>query len=421
MLTGQLLLQFIVILLVVQLFGNLSRRIGQQWVIGEILAGLALGPSLLGALWPNLELQLFPKSTLPTLQTFGDIGLILYMFSLGAKLDTPIMLRQGRSAVFVSLSGIFLPLILGLLLGSFLYPNFAGSAKPTYLSFILLVGTAMAITAFPVLARLLAEKKMLGTNVGMLALTCASVDDVIAWCLLAYVTSITQPHGTTFSVISTVVLTILFAGGMLLGVRPFLNSAVRHIQSKPLQMALSIILLFSAAYTTNSIGIHPVFGAFLAGICLPRNVVFTAQVRSLDQVNTVIFLPVFFVYSGLQTRIGLINGLSLWLICLLIFLTACVGKISGGTLSTRATGYSWRDALTIGILLNTRGLVELIVLNIGLQLGILSPTLFAMLVIMAILTTMMASPLLPLLGYSQSKPTSYTMQDDPEEVIEPSQ
>lgn len=402
MLTGQLLLQLIVILLVVQLFGYLSRRIGQQWVIGEILTGLALGPSLLGALWPTLELQLFPKNTLPTLQTFGDIGLVLYLFSLGARLDTQLMLRQSRSAVFVSLSGILVPLVLGSLLGSLLYPRLAGS-NATYLSFILFVGTAMAITAFPVLARLLAEKKMLGTKVGTLALTCASIDDVIAWCLLAYATSLAHPKGP-FSVMGTVLLTILFAAAMLLGVRPLLKYAVQHIQSKPVQMALGIILLFAAAYTTNSIGIHPVFGAFLAGICLPRNVTFTSQVRSLDQVNAMIFLPLFFVFSGLQTRIGLIQGTTLWLICLLVVFIACVGKISGGTLSARLVGQSWRDALSIGLLMNTRGLVELIVLNIGLQLGILSPTLFAMLVIMALLTTMMASPLLPLLGYRSTEP-----------------
>lgn len=306
MLTGQLLLQLIVILLVVQLFGHLSRRIGQQWVIGEILTGLALGPSLLGALWPTLELQLFPKDTLPTLRTFGDIGLILYMFSLGARLDTHLMFRQSRSAVFVSLSGILVPLVLGFLLGSLLYPHLAG-ANATYLSFTLLVGTAMAITAFPVLARLLAEKKMLGTKVGMLALTCASVDDVIAWCLLASVTSLAHSQGT-FPVIGTVLLTILFATGMLLGVRPLLKYAVQHIQSKPVQMALSIILLFLAAYTTNSIGIHPVFGAFLAGICLPRNVTFTSQVRSIDQVNAMIFLPLFLSQADSRHKLDSFRG-----------------------------------------------------------------------------------------------------------------
>src|SRR5437588_5530696 len=239
MLTGQILLQLIVILLVVQLFGHLSGRIGQQWVIGEILAGLALGPSLLGSLWPNLESQLFPVNTLPTLQTLGDIGLILYMFSLGARLDTQLMVRQSRSAIFVSLSGIILPLILGSLLGYFLYPSLAGS-KATQVSFILLVGTAMAITAFPVLARLMAEKKMLGTKVGMLALTCASVDDVIAWCLLALVIAVIHAQGS-LSAAFTLGQIILFIGLMLLGVRPLLSYAVRHIQSNQLQIVLSII------------------------------------------------------------------------------------------------------------------------------------------------------------------------------------
>ncbi len=414
MLTGQILLQLMVILLTVQLFGNLSKYIGQQWVIGEILAGLALGPSLLGALWPSLALQLFPAKTLPTLQTLGDIGLIVYMFSLGARLDTQVMIRQRHHALLVSLSGILLPLILGSLLGFFVYPGLAGP-HATLLSFSLLIGTAMAITAFPVLARLLAEKQMLGTEIGMLALTCASVDDVLAWCLLAWVIALVHSQGV-LSIVATVGLTILFSGAMLLGVRPLLGYAVRHVQSKSVLMALSIMLLLLAAYTTNRIGIHPVFGAFLAGVILPRNVTFTTHIRSLDQVNNVLFLPLFFVYSGLQTQIGLIHGLSLWLLCVLVFLIACVGKILGGTLSARGMGQSWQNALTIGVLMNTRGLVELIVLNIGLQLGVLSPTLFAILVIMAILTTMMASPLLPLLGY-HSRASQINPQDVREQVM----
>jgi Kef-type K+ transport system membrane component KefB len=422
MLTGQLLLQLIVILLVVQLFGQLSKRIGQQWVIGEILAGLALGPSLLGLFWPNLELQLFPLpaplsqhlasqffSERSTLQTLGDIGLVLYMFSLGAKLDTNLMARQSRSAVLVSLSGILLPLTLGSILGVFLYPSLKGEAATPF-SFALLVGTAMSITAFPVLARLLAEKKMLGTKVGILALTSASVDDVIAWCLLAYVVAVAHSNGTV-SVIYTVGLTIVFAVGMLFVVRPVLSYIVRRIQSEALQLAISIIVLLASAYTTNSIGIHPVFGAFVAGIILPRDLNFTTHIQSLDRVNGILFLPIFFVYSGLNTRLGLIQGVWLWLICLLVFLTACVGKIVGGTLSTKVVGRSWRDAFSLGILMNTRGLVELIVLNIGLQEKILSPTLFAMLVIMAVVTTMIASPILPLLGYGSKTAEDETGPD----------
>ncbi|QBD74993.1 hypothetical protein EPA93_02885 [Ktedonosporobacter rubrisoli] len=422
MLTGQLLLQLIVILLVVQIFAYLSKKIGQQRVIGEILAGLALGPSLLGLLWPHLELQLFPlPPSLParfagqlfpersTLQTLGDIGLILYMFSLGVHLDINLMLRQSRNAAIISISSILLPLVLGGILGVFLYPSLKGSSA-TLLSFVLLVGTAMSITAFPVLARLLSEKKMLGIKVGMLALTSAAVGDIIAWCLLAYVIAVAHAHGT-LSVLYTVGLIILFAAGILLMVRPMLDYIVRRVQLESLQMAICLFVLLGAAYITDLLSIHPIFGAFLAGIIMPRNAAFTSHIRSLDRINTVLFLPVYFVFSGLNTQIGLLQGLSSWLICLLIFAAASVGKIVGGTLATRMTGNSWRDALSLGLLMNTRGLVELIVLNIGLQEKILSPTLFAMLVIMAIVTTMMVSPLLPLLGHRSSADQDEVVQE----------
>lgn len=400
MLTGQILLQLIVILIVVQIFGYLGGRIGQQWVIGEILAGLVLGPSLLGALFPGFEALLFPASVLPTLQTLGDIGLVLYMFSLGTRLDTHLMLRQSRNAIVVSLSGTILPLIMGALLAFFLYPGLAGP-KATLVSFMLLVGTAMAITAFPVLARLLAEKNMLGTRVGMLALTCAAIGDALAWCMLALVVAIIHAAGLT-SALLTVGLTLLFIVFMYTIVRPLLVYADQRIHSKQLLIALILILLLLSAYITNAIGIHPIFGAFLMGIILPRKTTYVEEVRSLDQVNNILFLPLFFVYSGLHTQIGLISAPLLWLICLLVLVIACAGKILGSMLPVRWMGESWKESLTLGILMNTRGLVELIVLNIGLDLGVLSPTLFAMLVIMALVTTMMASPLLPLLGYRQS-------------------
>ncbi len=401
MLTGQILLQLIVILLVVQLCGYLCRRIGQQWVIGEILAGLALGPSMLGLLFPALQARLFPAGSLPTLQTLGDIGLILYMFSLGARLDTHLMLRQSRNAMLTTLGATLLPLVLGAGLAYFLflYRGFAGP-KAALASFVLLAGTAMAITAFPVLARLLAEKNMLVTRIGALALTCAAAGDVIAWCLLALVIAVISARGLA-SVALTVGLTILFIVCMLGVVRPLLAYAGRRIPSKQFLITLSVLLLVLCAYFTNAAGIHPVFGAFLMGAILPRKASFVEQVRSIDQVNNVLFLPLFFVYSGLRTQIGLISGPTLWLICLLVIVLACCGKMIGGTLPVRWLGTSWRDSLSLGILMNTRGLVELIVLNIGLDLGMLSPTFFAMLVIMAIVTTMMASPLLSLLGYRQ--------------------
>jgi len=397
MLTGQILLELVVILLVVQLIGYLCRYIGQQWVIGEILAGLALGPSLLGVLSPGLKAQVFPSSALPTLQTIGDIGLVLYMFSLGTRLDTHMMVRQSRKAIVSALSGILLPLLLGGLVAFLLYPSFAGE-KATQFSFMLLVGTAISITAFPVLARLLTERQMLGTRIGTMALTCASINDVIAWFLLALVIAVANGR-SALGTILTLGLTLLYVGVMLVVIRPLLTWAARHIHSKQVLIVLTLVLLLLSAYLTNAIGIHPVFGAFVVGIILPRRAAFVEYIHSIDEVNNVLFLPLFFAYSGLRTQIGLINAPALWLICLLVLAIACLSKLVGGTLPIRWMGESWRDALTLGVLMNTRGLVELIVLNIGLDLGVLSPTLFAMLVIMALVTTMMASPLLPLLGY----------------------
>lgn len=404
MLTGQILLQLIIILSIVQVFGVLCRRLGQQWVIGEILAGLALGPSLLGVLLPGVKALLFPAWALPTLQTLGDLGLVLYMFALGARLDTHLMLLQKEKAIITSLSGILLPLVLGGVLAYFLFPILAGP-KATIITFTLMIGVAMAITAFPVLARLLTEKKMLGTPIGTLALTCAAVDDVVAWCLLALLIAIIHVSGL-LSMVVTIGCTILFVICMLFIVRPMLIYADRRIHSTSVLSALSIILLLLAAYCTNAIGIHPVFGAFLMGIVLPRKPLFVKLVRDMDQVNSVLFLPLYFVYSGLRTQISLINTPWMWGMCLLILIIACVGKISGGLFAVRSTGESWKNALSLGILMNTRGLVELVVLNIGLDLGVLSPTVFAMLVIMALVTTMLASPLLALLHGRQEGSTS---------------
>lgn len=261
----------------------------------------------------------------------------------------------------------------------------------------------MAITAFPVLARLLTEKRLVNTGIGTLALTCAAVDDVTAWCLLALVVAII--HATSLvGVLITFGSLLLFTIVMFAAIRPLLLWADRRIRTQEPLVLLTIVLLLGAAFFTNSIGIHPIFGAFVMGVVLPRRATFVSSIRSIDQVNSVLFLPLFFVYSGLRTHISLINTPVLWLLCLLVVAIACVGKIAGGTLSVRIMGESWKDAWGLGLLMNTRGLVELIVLNIGLDLGVLSPQLFAMLVIMALVTTMMASPLLHLLGYQNLSP-----------------
>jgi Kef-type K+ transport system membrane component KefB len=409
MLTGQILILLVVILVAVQVVGYLCKFIGQPRVIGEILAGLALGPTLLGAFLPRVEVTLFPGSALPTLQTLGDIGMILYMFSLGSHIDTNAMLKQGRKATAVSLSGVLLPLVMGGTFAFFLYSEFAGS-KASLASFMLLVGTAMAITAFPVLARLLEDRHMLTTKIGALALLCAAIDDVIGWCLLALVIAIIHATGAV-SVAITLAFLVLFVGVMLGVVRPLLLFAERHLKAKSSLMVLTVVLLLFSAYVTNAMGIHPVFGAFMMGIVLPRRTSFIEQVQGIDKVNNLLFLPLYFVYNGLRTHIGLINSPALWLLCILVLIIACLGKIVGGSLSLKAFGESWKESLTLGTLMNTRGLVELIVLNIGLDLGVISPTFFAMLVIMAVVTTMMAPPLLSLLGYRQQQNAQETSEE----------
>jgi Kef-type K+ transport system membrane component KefB len=412
MLSNQIFMQLIVILLAVQVFNILCKFVGQPGVVGEILVGLALGPTLLGAFLPRVEATLFPSSALPTLQTLGDIGLVFYMFSLGTHIDTHALLKQSRKAIVVSLGGVIIPLLMGGVLAFFLYPEFGG-VKSTVVSFMLLVGTAMAITAFPVLARLLEDRRMLATQTGTLALLSAAIDDIIGWCLLALLIATIHATGAA-SMVMMLVLLMLFIIAMLCLVRPLLLFADRHLKSKPMLMALIVVLLLLSAYTTSKIGIHPVFGAFMMGTILPRKTVFFAQVKSIDQVNNLLFLPLYFVYNGLRIHIGLINSSTLWFVCLLILLIACFCKILGGSLSLKLFGESWKESFTLGVLMNTRGLVGLIVLNIGLDLGVISPTFFAMLVIMAVATTMMAPPLLSLLGYRRKNGPEQERLESPE-------
>lgn len=405
MLTGQVILELIVILIVVQLFGYACRRIGMPWVIGEILAGIALGSSLLGAVVPHVYAVIFPLASLPTLQTLGDIGLVFYMFTLGSHLDTQEMVHQSRKALIVSLSSILLPLTMGALLALTLYSQFAGP-RANLVPFVLLIGSAMAITAFPVLARMLTETNLLDTEIGTLALTCAAFNDVIAWCLLAVVIALAQARSLASGAV-TVGLALLYTVVMFVLVRPLLAYASEHLPWPQLLVTLMIILLLLSAGVTDAIGIHPVFGAFVMGIILPRDSELLEQVHGSDKLNDLLFLPLFFVSSGLRTQLGLISSPSLWLICLLVIVIACLGKMLGSTLSVHWLGEPWRESLTLGVLMNTRGLVELILLNIGLDLGVLSPALFAILVVMAIVATMMAPPLLRVLGIRQHRRAQY--------------
>ncbi len=400
MLTQHLLLELAVILVVVQVCGYLCGLIGQPWVIGEVIAGIVLGPSVFGALCSSLSAQVFPRDVLPTLQSLGDLGLVLYMFTVGVSLDRDHLLRQSRRAAVLSACSIGMPMAVGATLAFVLYARagYAGPHATNRGTFMLLVGTAMAITAFPVLTRILVDRGMTGSRIGMLALTCAAAGDVLAWCLLALVVALANSVGVPTAGMQ-VLETLVFLGVLVVAVRPLGAWAVQQLSSPRLQLVLIVTLLWLAAETTSVIGIHPVFGAFLMGVVTPRSTAITEFARNIDSVNSVIFLPLFFIFSGLQTSIGLIDSPELWIVCLTVLCAAVAGKLLCCALAMRATGANWRDSMTLGVLMNTRGLVELIVLNIGLADGIISPRFFSMLVIMALGTTMMTSPLLDLLGH----------------------
>ena len=394
-----LLLQIIVILVVARLFGALFSRIGQPPVMGEMVAGIALGPSLLGWLSPGTMLFLFPPASLTTLGLLSQIGVVLFMFVVGMELDVEHLREKASAAIMVSHASIFVPFLLGTALAVALYPTLA-PAETSFLPFALFMGIAMSITAFPVLARILEDRGLSQSHLGSIALACAAVDDVSAWCMLALVIAITSASGLTSSLL-TVALTFLFTGAMLWLIRPRLGKLIERRVDNPKSarglLAGVLAFLLASALVTDSIGIHALFGAFLAGVVMPAIPTFEVFLKArIEAFSSAALLPLFFVFTGLRTQITLLNDWTGWLTCLSITLVAVAGKLGGSMLMARWTRMNWRDSFSIGVLMNTRGLVELVVLNIGYDLGILSGRIFAMMVIMALATTFMTAPLLSL-------------------------
>ncbi|AHM61806.1 sodium/hydrogen exchanger [Flammeovirgaceae bacterium 311] len=397
-----LLLQIISILFVARLFGYLFSRIGQPTVIGEIIAGIVLGPSLLGWLLPGVSAFVFPAESLGNLQFLSQVGLILFMFVIGMDLDIKVLRNKAHSAVIISHASIIIPYFLGMALAYFLYTNFA-PADTGFLSFALFMGIAMSITAFPVLARVIQERNLSGTHLGTIAITCAAADDITAWCLLAAVIAITKA-GTALSAIYTILLALVYVLLMIKVVQPFLKRMGKIYSTKETItksiVAIVFLVLLGSSYLSEVIGIHALFGAFLAGVIMPPNLNFRKVLtEKIEDVALVLLLPLFFVFTGLRTQIGLLNDWNLWLVCLLVSLVAIAGKFGGSALAARFVGQSWKESLSIGALMNTRGLMELVVLNIGYDLGILSPEIFAMMVLMALFTTFMTGPALDLIDH----------------------
>jgi Kef-type K+ transport system membrane component KefB len=404
-----LLLQILTIIFTARTFGFIFNKIGQPTVIGEILAGIFLGPSLLGMWFPEYSLFLFPKSSLGNLQLLSQIGLVLFMFVIGMELDLKLLKNKAQDAVIISHASIIIPYALGMGLAFFIYEEFAPQTID-FTSFSLFMGIAMSITAFPVLARIIQERNLTKTKLGTLAITCAAADDITAWCVLAAVIAIVKA-GSFVSSLFTIAFSVGYLLVMLKLVQPFLKR-IGEVYSNKESLSLNVVasifgVLIISAFATEIIGIHALFGAFLAGAIMPPSINFRRLIiEKLESVSLGLLLPLFFVFTGLRTQIGLLNDGHLWMVCGMIILVAIIGKFGGSMFAARFVGQSWKESLSIGALMNTRGLMELIVLNIGYDLGVLSPEIFAMMVIMAVVTTFMTGPALDLINYIFRKDVS---------------
>ena len=392
-----LLAQIAGILVAARLVGRAVGFIGQPRVVGEMLAGIMLGPSLLGWVAPGLFHSLFPPGSLGFLSALSQIGLVFFMFLVGLELDLTLLRGQGRVAVVTSHASIIAPFFMGAVLALFLYPRLSDDGV-SFTAFALFLGAAMSVTAFPVLARMLTERGILRTRLGTVAVAAAAVDDVTAWCILAVVIVVVRAAEATIPLPFMLGGTLLYVGLMLTVVRWALRRLEHALErrgglSQDI-VAIVVFLVLASAWTTERLGVHAVFGAFLAGVVMPRD---EQLVRPLldrfHDLMVILFLPLFFAFTGLRTSVDLISG-ELWIYFALIIAVAVLGKLGGSALAARTTGMSWRDSWAIGTLMNTRGLMELVVLNVGFDIGVISPALFAMMVLMALVTTFMTSPVL---------------------------
>ena len=394
-----LLIQIIAVLLMVRLFGFLFKHIGQPGVIGEIVAGILLGPSVLGYFFPDVFQALFPPESLTNLELLSQVGLVLFMFVIGMELDFSVLKNKINETLVISHAGILVPFFLGIVASYWIYEEYA-AAQTAFLPFALFIGISMSITAFPVLARIIQERNMTKTSLGTLAIASAANDDVTAWCLLAVVIAIAKA-GTFASALYAIGLTALYIIIMFMVVRPFLKKvgevyANQEVINKTF-VALILLILIISSTLTEIIGIHALFGAFMAGVVMPPSIGFRkVMMEKVEDIALVFFLPLFFAFTGLRTEIGLINSPALWGVCLLLITVAVAGKLGGCAVAARLVGESWKDSFTIGTLMNTRGLMELVALNIGYEMGVLPPSIFVILVIMALVTTFMTTPLLHL-------------------------
>jgi Kef-type K+ transport system membrane component KefB len=399
---SHLFVQLLVIITASRLVGMVFAYFGQPSVVGEMAAGILLGPSLFGLVAPTAFQFVFPVTSLGVLKLLSQVGVCLFMFVVGMELDAGHVRKKADVAVMVSHASIVIPYFLGVLLAYFLYTSLAQPGAG-FMAFALFMGISMSITAFPMLARILQERGLTKTFLGSTAITCAAVDDVTAWSILAFVVAIARATSVGASALN-LVLVLGFIALMLWGVRLVLprwlgTAALEREEPSKGALATVICVVVAAALCTEIIGIHALFGAFLAGAVMPETGGFRHKLSvRVENFSSVLLLPLFFAFTGLRTQVGLLNDVQGWLICLGIIAVATVGKLGGSAIAARWSGMSWSESLQLGALMNTRGLMELIALNIGYDLGILSPRIFTMLVIMALATTMLTGPLLTLFG-----------------------
>ncbi len=394
----KLVLQISVILAVCRITGSIFRRISQPRVVGEMFAGILLGPSLLGWLAPGVSAYLFPPSSLGFLNALSQIGVVVFMFLVGLGINPKELKKHGHAAVLTSHVSITAPFVLAAFLALYLYPRLSDDSV-AFTSFALFMGSAMSVTAFPVLARILIERGMLQSRLGTVAIASAAVDDVTGWCILAYIVVLARSAHSGTSIWLTIGGIVVFALIMIYGVQRLLGGLEVAFHKwgglSENRMAFMLLLVFGSALCTEWLGLHLLFGAFMMGAIMPKEPKFVQYV--LDRFETItvtLLLPLFFAFTGLRTNIGLVKGPAMWMYCGLIVLVATVGKLGGSTLASWLTGMPVREAAGLGTLMNTRGLMELVILDIGLDIKVISPALFCMMVIMALVTTFMTTPLL---------------------------
>ena len=392
-------LQMFVILAVCRLVGMAAKRIGQPQVVGEMIAGVLLGPSLFGLLTPGLQKELFPAESLKVLFVGAQLGVGLYMFLVGVEFKIELFQSRAKSAAAVSLAGMLVPFVLGAVLAPWLLnvPGLFGE-KVRLHEAALFMGAAIAITAFPMLARIIYERGLAGTSLGTLALAAGAIDDAAAWCVLAVVIASFGggAQGAVLAIGGGVIYAVLI---LTVGRRLLVKlgeTVEREGRLTEQWLAVVLMLFMLAAWAMDAVGIHAVFGGFLLGVAMPRGLLTRELQRQLEPFAVVCLLPMFFTYSGLNTRLDMVNNLEMLGIALVVLAASCLGKFGACWAAARATGEDNRTALAVGALMNSRGLMELIIINIGLQKGIIQPALFSVLVLMAIVTTLMASPIFEL-------------------------